>query len=405
MASRGTVQDVTTSIIEACHRGYAPERLKTEVLARMRRVLPVDALWWATSDPATLLFTQAFREGIPDRTTGDFINNEFRGHDHNQWTELAQNAVGVRTLFRATGDDLHASARYRDLLEPLGLGDELRAVLRTGDTCWGLMCLHREIGHTFSDPEVSFIKRLTPHLAEGLRAGLLMPAVTRPTPDAPGLVVLDRSGELIAATEAARIWFAELGQPSADTGVPAEVRTAAALLRRPDNNHQPEVAARVPRLRLRTKAGQWIVLHASRLSGPHGDGGQIAVIIEPATPTEVAAVIMRAYGLTERERAVTGLLCTGRSTAQITAELWISPNTLQDHLKSVFNKTGVHSRREVMAAILRDHYLPGLKSSHPVDPAGYFTLPLGVASAPTLSDPGSIPKARAVPIAARKRVR
>lgn len=62
----------------------------------MRRVLPVDALWWATSDPATLLFTQAFREGIPDRTISDFINNEFYGQDHNQWTELAQDPVGVR---------------------------------------------------------------------------------------------------------------------------------------------------------------------------------------------------------------------------------------------------------------------------------------------------------------------
>ena len=141
----------------------------------------------------------------------------------------------------------------------------------------------------------------------------------------------------------------------------------------------------MPRLRVRTRAGQWIVLHASWLSSPDRGGEQIAVIIEPATPTEVATVIMKAYGLTERERTVTGLLCTGRSTAQITAELWISPNTLQDHLKSIFDKIGVRSRREVMATILRDHYLPGLKSSHPVDPAGYFTVPLGQPPPPTVS--------------------
>ena len=40
-------------------------------------VVPVDALWWATSDPATLLFTQAFREGIPDRTIPYLVDNEF----------------------------------------------------------------------------------------------------------------------------------------------------------------------------------------------------------------------------------------------------------------------------------------------------------------------------------------
>jgi DNA-binding CsgD family transcriptional regulator len=380
MAGRVAAKDVAASIIETCHRGYPPERLKIEVLARLRRVLDIDALWWATSDPATLLFTQAFREGMPDRTIPGFIDNEFHREDHNQWTELAQNGAGIQTLSRATGGNLYASARYRDLLEPLGLGDELRAVLRTGNTCWGLMCLHRESGHLFSEKEVAFIQRLSPHLAEGLRTGLLMPAASRARPDAPGLVVLDEGGELVAVTAAAQAWFAELSRHSTGgPSVPAEVRTAAALLG--PVGDQPDGASPVPRLRVRTSTGQWVVLHASRLTGPDGDAGQIAVIIEPATATEVASVIMRAYGLTERERVITGLLCTGRTTTQITAELLITQNTLQDHLKSIFDKTGVRSRREVMATILRDHYLPGLKTSHPVDPGGYFALPLGWAAA------------------------
>jgi FixJ family two-component response regulator len=72
---------------------------------------------------------------------------------------------------------------------------------------------------------------------------------------------------------------------------------------------------------------------------------------------------------------VTGLVCRGRSTAQITAELCISANTVQDHLKSVFDKTGVRSRREVMAALLRDHYLPDLTRARPVGPDGFFAPP------------------------------
>ena len=96
--------------------------------------------------------------------------------------------------------------------------------------------------------------------------------------------------------------------------------------------------------------------------------------------------------MTGRERAGTGLLCTGRSPAQITAELWISANTLQDHLKSVFDKIGVRSRREVIATILRDHYLPGLKSSRQVNPAGYFARPTLVARTA-----GSAPGAASVP--------
>jgi DNA-binding CsgD family transcriptional regulator len=128
----------------------------------------------------------------------------------------------------------------------------------------------------------------------------------------------------------------------------------------------------VPRLRVRTEAGRWIVLHASWLQLAEGEPPQIAVIIEIAAPAEVATVIMQAYGLTERERTVTGLVCQGRSTGQIAAELWISPDTVQDHLKSVFDKTGVRSRREVIATILRDHYLPDLRKARPVGSAGYF---------------------------------
>jgi DNA-binding CsgD family transcriptional regulator len=375
MASRSATQAVTGSIIAVCNQGHPPERLKAEVLSRLRRVVPVDALWWATCDPATLLFTQAFRDGIPDRMIPYFVDNEFGGEDVNRWTDLAQDPDGVGTLARSTGGDLSASARYRELFEPLGLGDELRAVLRTGDDCWGLMCLHREAGGSFSEAEVQLVKRLAPHLGAGLRTGLLIAgAGEAPAADAPGLVVLDGSGELVAATSAAREWFAEL---RVDTGggssVPLEVTAAAALLRR---DHGADPATRdarvVPRLRVRTRAGRWVVLHSSWLDDAEAGAAQIAVIVEPAAPREVAAVIMAAYGLTERERAVTGLVCRGRSTAQIAAELRISANTVQDHLKAVFDKTGVRSRREVMSRVLRDHYLPGLKQSWPVGPNGYY---------------------------------
>lgn len=374
MTDRSAMRDATALIIAACHQGHPPERLKAEVLTRLRRVLPIDAVWWATSDPATLLFTQAFREGLPDRAIPYFVDNEFLGHDVNQWTELAQDPSGVRTLSGATNGDPGASARFRDLFQPLGLGDELRAVLRAGDACWGLMCLHREAGRPFSPADEQLIKRLAPHLAEGIRAGLLMPGtVESAAADAPGLVVLDQAGELVTATAAAQAWFAELGHDTrAGRPVPAEVSTAAGLLRRASGMDPASPGSAVPRLRVRTRAGRWIVLHASWLELDPSEPARIAVIIEVAMPVEVAAVIMQAYGLTERERSVTGLVCRGRSTGQIAAELWISPDTVQDHLKSVFNKTGVRSRREVMAKILRDHYLADLKQSRPVGPAGFF---------------------------------
>jgi DNA-binding CsgD family transcriptional regulator len=81
---------------------------------------------------------------------------------------------------------------------------------------------------------------------------------------------------------------------------------------------------------------------------------------------------MLAYGLTNREQSVTRLVCRGLSTREIGARLRISENTVQDHLKSVFDKTGVRSRRELVAAILREQYLPRAMTGQPLGPAGFF---------------------------------
>ncbi len=367
MASRSALNQATDAIVSACYQGHPPERLKYEVLALLRPVLPVDALWWATSDPATLLFTQAYSEGIPARNIPYLVDNEFLGNDANQWTDLVHWSGGVRSLAHATGGRLELSGRFRDVFQPLGLGDELRAVLRSGEDCWGLLCLHRAAGGPFSGAETKLISGLAPHLGYGIRAGLLVAsAIEGNAADSPGLVVVEAGGEIVAATAAAQAWFAELGH-NGNTGgsVPSEVATAIALLRR-------SPGAPPTRLRVRTRAGRWIVLHASYLTGLDLAADQIAVIIEAATPIEVSDVIMRAYGLTERERTVTGLVCQGLSTVEIAATLWISGNTVQDHLKSVFDKTGVRSRRELIATILHNHYLPALGQSRPVSARGFF---------------------------------
>jgi DNA-binding CsgD family transcriptional regulator len=77
-----------------------------------------------------------------------------------------------------------------------------------------------------------------------------------------------------------------------------------------------------------------------------------------ARPVEVAPLILAAYELTERERTVAALVLGGRSTEQIADELSISPSTVQQHLKSVFDKVGVRSRRELVAQIFARHYAP-----------------------------------------------
>jgi len=60
---------------------------------------------------------------------------------------------------------------------------------------------------------------------------------------------------------------------------------------------------------------------------------------------------MRAWALTPREREVTRLVIDGLSSDDIAAALFISVHTVRDHLKVIFGKVGVSSRRDLAAAL------------------------------------------------------
>jgi PAS domain S-box-containing protein len=76
--------------------------------------------------------------------------------------------------------------------------------------------------------------------------------------------------------------------------------------------------------------------------------------------------------LTPRQHEILGLIASGLSTAEIATQLTISPETVRNHLRSIFSELQVHTRLEAIAAAQRLGLLaPQALGPQPPDPAAH----------------------------------
>jgi PAS domain S-box-containing protein len=71
-----------------------------------------------------------------------------------------------------------------------------------------------------------------------------------------------------------------------------------------------------------------------------------------AEPSQQAAPSLAEQVLTSREREVVMLIALGRDTAEIAAELHVSPETIRSHVRNAMAKLDVHTRAQLVAVVL-----------------------------------------------------
>jgi DNA-binding CsgD family transcriptional regulator/GAF domain-containing protein len=355
--ARGSLRagQVERELVRQCHSGLDMAAVREVALGSLRRLMTIDAAFFASADPDTLLFTGAYADEPLAAAQALFLDNEFSGGDVNQFAALASGTAHVADLDEATRGERGSSPRYRDIMAPLGLGDELRAALVTGGLCWGYLCLHRMDGPLgFTSAEAALLARLAPHIAHALRhAVLIRGAPAAPEAHGPGVVLLEADSTVAALTGPAEQLLSLVRDGRADRSrLPAAVYAVAAAL--DSTERDPRTPEFLPSTRVPTSDGGWLKLHASRLHG-HGAGDRTAVIVERAGASDTVPLALAAYGLTAREAEVARLVLRGASTRAIANALRISVYTVQDHLKMVFDKTGVRSRSDLVGQLLGRH--------------------------------------------------
>jgi DNA-binding CsgD family transcriptional regulator len=365
--------------------GYARERAHERIARLAGQGLDLVAFWqeardavapvvphylapcWFTFDPASLLVTSHYDHGLIPDLPPAWLSHEYYGDDVQKMADVARSARGYSTLHEATRGEPSRSHAWREYVRPYGGDQELLVALRTrAGAAWGMLTLYREPGRPLFDAdELGFLRAVAPSLAEGAQRGLLVGEAAEPdAPDAPGLVILTADWRVDSLTPGTERWLEALpgGDWRAQNRLPPAVLAVAGRALRTAGPDPAAAPVEVADARVLARDGRWLVLHGAALVAAGGPP-RVAVIVGPADPARLAPLLMAAYRLTEREQAVTRLVLQGDSTAQIAVALSVSPQTVQQHLKHIFEKTGVRSRRDLVGKVFFAHYEPRLRDN------------------------------------------
>jgi len=323
------------------------DEARLEAVAELRRVVRFERWCWPLSDPDSAVSVTGIGEVDFWPSLPRLVALEHRGDLTSKPRLLAGERPSV-ALSAATGGDLARSRRWRECLGPYGIGDELMTLCRDRHGCWGSVELMRDISDPpFDEDDQRLLAQLAPTLGALLRRSVATPAAAGPTVAEaipPGTVIVNADLAVTSWTPSFRTWLSELpaSAPDPEALPPAAYEIAARALAPTE-----DVVGLPNRVRIRGASGRWSAIEGAALEG--AGHGHVAITIRAATDDEVFDVLCRVHDLTRRERQLTALVLHGLSTEQIARALHISPYTVKDHLKAIFDKTGIRSRRELIS--------------------------------------------------------
>lgn len=327
--------------------GADSRELRLEAIGLLRSAIGFDRWCWPTADPAAALHLTGMGELDNWQALPRMILLEQTHDPFNAMPSLAQGPQRAGILSVATRGDLARSARWDEGMRPFGIGDELRVALVDDHGMWGFIdALRDHDDPPFDAEDRQFLEDLTALLAGAVRRRSLREpeAGASPAPRSAGVVLLDKDLQIRGMTPVAQQWLTALaaGGEGAETAILGVAGRLLAL--------RSGVALHPGgRVRVRTLSGQWAVIEGDHLLAD-ADAGSVVVTIRPAAPREALDLFCAVHSLTARESEVMGMLLDGRDTTAMTKALSISRHTIQDHLKAIFAKTHVRTRRELVAS-------------------------------------------------------
>ena len=371
-----------------CAADLETTALRRQVLDAVRAVVEFDAFVWLLTDPVTTVGVAPFAR-VPCLPELPALIRAKYATGINRWTALSRSGSRVGLLRDAVGGKLSRSRVWREVMSRYGVGDVASVVFADRFGCWGFLDLWRDDScEPFSGGDAEFLARFEPAVTMALRRCQSRAFVEVATPHrhehGPVVVTLDDDLRIIGRTSATKAWLDRLLPPVPDEkAIPASIYNVGAQLLAAEAGVDDHPAS----ARVHLADGYWLTVRAARLalesdsgsgsdsnpgsgSGSHSrasggvlsggatpggatpGGATLVVTIEATSAAERLELFARTFGLTPREDELLGLLAIGGDTRAIARRMAVSELTVQDHLKSIFGKTGVHDRITVLSRAL-----------------------------------------------------
>jgi DNA-binding CsgD family transcriptional regulator len=335
-------------ILRICATPSLDDRaLRVDLLHEIRSAVAFDAFVWLLTDPETEVGCSPVADvpclpELPRLIMLKYLT------PLNRWTRLRG---PVARLSESTGARLERSLVWNSLLSRYGVTDVASVVFRSHQGCWGFLDLWRiNATEPFTESDAGFLtsiaKRVTVALQSSRAETFKLASPTVPG-TGPAVLILSPDLEVREQTAETDEYLRLLIPPAQEREpIPASAYNVGAQLLALEAG----VDQHPPWARVHLSDGVWLTLRAARLGVPERAGNRdIAVTIERSSPKERLDLFSRACALSARETELLGHLILGADTHLTAQRMFLSENTVQDHLKSIFAKTATTNRRTLMA--------------------------------------------------------
>jgi DNA-binding CsgD family transcriptional regulator len=336
-------------ILQLAGRGLLPADLGKRLLSILQGALPADGQLLYSLDPATGLLNRILASWGREAAAAWFLQ-------HRCLQAEVIDDLTPPTPMRLDGSLilLQRSPSARSPVPQEGYG--LQAFFSAqGQGIAALQLVRLQASRLFQPTDGAFLRLLVPTIGRLLCSALaqehLCAEGSALGPDTAGILLLAPDGHMTFHTPAAQSWITLLrhGEESLASPLPLVVWSAVAQLRTATAG-PAQAVVRVP-----TANG---ILRVEAARERKDDLVAVALVPERGL---LSPVVSATQPLTQQEKRVFGLLVRGLSTREMASALVVSENTVETHLRHVYEKLEVHSRSALLARLF--HEMDGLASS------------------------------------------